>query len=675
MTDVTPPSPPASLEEAMRGVVLADRYRIDGVLGEGGMALVFHGHHLGLDRAIAIKVLKPEFVSDAQVRARFEQEARAVSRLEHPGIVKMYDVGTAEIPGLLIPIAFLVMERLRGKELSDVLREDGPAPGPVALGWMEEMLAAVAHAHARGVVHRDLKPENVFACDMSEGDRVLKLVDFGIAKMVQPSGDAPLTQMGMIFGTPSYMSPEQATGRPVDGRTDLYSAGVIFFEMLSGAVPFASNDMMDVLRQQVREAPPELPVAAPVAAVLYRLLAKEPEDRYPDAQAALDAVREARASLSAAAPVRPSLDPTLLPDPLVATMPTAAGIHETVGASASVPRPAPPASARHEPAPGTSARLLPPQPSASPQAPATVRQLLTARGPLLVGAGVAVATLIVLGVSALSSGDDGADADVPIAVGAPASPAASSQTPAGHDADPDVEDQSAAPSLLGFLAEDPSEVWQAAVAEGPAGRASPKRAELMLRAIRLDPARLEDSAAQDFVVQELERSVVPEALLTLVLEHGKPMREAWIEALLGERPEALPHGQRHRILDVLRTQPWEPSSQAWDAAEHLCHDLWQAEQTPRPCAVYGHTLDAMAREPSASYRRSLESADPPDAGAQEDASACTGLEERRQAVLDALEDAGGDQDFIPPQYAARTKTPQRKPKKRRIGQRIRRIFR
>lgn len=233
--------------------MLAERYRVDRVLGEGGMALVFEGHHLGLDRPIAIKVLKPAFVAEPQVRVRFEREARAVSRLEHPGIVQMYDVGTTELQPLLPPIAYLVMERLRGQELSDLLT--APLPPEEALRNLEAVLNAVEHAHSRGIVHRDLKPDNIFVCETAAGPQ-LKLVDFGIAKMVESSGAAPLTQMGMIFGTPPYMSPEQATGMPVDGRTDLYSAGIIFYEMLAGRLPFIADDMMKVLRMQVNASPP-----------------------------------------------------------------------------------------------------------------------------------------------------------------------------------------------------------------------------------------------------------------------------------------------------------------------------------------------------------------------------------------------------------------------------------
>lgn len=659
----------------MAGVVLAERYRIDGVLGEGGMAVVFDGHHLGLDRAIAIKVLRPEFVADAQIRARFEQEARAVSRLEHPGIVKMFDVGTAEVPGLLTPIAFLVMERLRGVELSDLLRDDGPAPADVALGWLEAMLAAITHAHARGVVHRDLKPENVFACENPGGGRVLKLVDFGIAKMVQPRGDEPLTQMGMIFGTPAYMSPEQATGQPVDGRTDLYSAGIILFEMLSGGVPFAAAEMMEVLRLQVREPAPKLPVAAPVAAILDRLLAKSPEDRYPDAQTALEAVREARGVLGESGPLQA---PTAQSSALAPTLgtPTAAAIHESLEPPATqAPRspPAPTAPAIHESIGDA------PAPVAVTKAPASAvpePSLPLHRGALL-GAGVAAAAVLGLLASGTLSRAGLSPEELEAAVSLPAAPTrAAPEALSSVDGKLEANERSAARGLLAPLLEafpeDPAVAWRAALAQDNPRSESKARAELLLRAIRLDPNRLEDTSAQAFVLRELERAVVPEALLTLVLDHGEPMRDAWIKALLGDRRPALPHAQRHRLLDVLG----EPADGAWDPIEHRCHDLWQAETTDRACTVYADTLDAMLSAPSVSYRRSLETVEVPVAGPAEKAVACADLQARRNAVLESIAGTEGDPGFIPRDYVKRSKAPAQKAKKRTsFGKRLRNALR
>jgi serine/threonine-protein kinase len=622
----------------MPGVVLAGRYRVDSVLGEGGMALVFEGHHLGLDRAIAVKVLKPEFVSDRQILARFEREARAVSRLEHPGIVRMLDVGTADVPGIDTPLAFLVMERLRGAELSDVLRKEGPAAAPQALAWLEEMLGAIGHAHGRGIVHRDLKPENVFVCEPEEeGPPVLKLVDFGIAKMVESSGGA-LTQVGMIFGTPGYMSPEQATGMPVDARTDLYSVGVMFYEMLSGRVPFAADDVMEVLRMHVREEPPSLPVAPAVAEILSRLLAKAPEDRYENALAALEAARAARATFAKAmAPVSPTVPRLDVPaaDAPVLPQPASVGGHA-------------------EPA---------------------------RRGVIAITA--CVVALVGVGALALLRGDDTEAERAPVVEAVEPGDSPRTDVPsaavarpwkAAHEALAEVDDaleagnRGRARTLLGPLLasypNDPAVVWRAALAEGRPERASERRAELMLSAIELDPEHMESSDAQALILRELARAEVPVALVDLALDHGAPIEAAWIRALLGRTRNALPYEQRHRLFARAA------SSDAWSPNEHLCLDLWQASDAPSPCETFSRALDAMEDAPSADFRRSLQSAPVPSPGPSEDASACEDLADRRDALREAQRGALGDDTFVPADFATKARS-----KRKRRRTRLRDLYR
>ncbi len=622
-----PSAQPASLGELMKGIVLAERYRVDGVLGEGGMALVFEGHHLGLDRPIAIKVLKPEFVASAQVIARFEQEARAVSRLEHNGIVKMFDVGTADVPGLLTPIAYLVMERLRGAELSDVLREGGPIPAPQALEWMDALLDAIGHAHAREVVHRDLKPENIFINESPEA-RVLKLVDFGIAKMVQPSGTAPLTQMGMIFGTPPYMSPEQATGQTVDARTDLYSAGIIFYEMLSGHVPFDSADMMDILRMHVQDEPPRLPVPDEVAEVLDRLLAKDPDDRFASAAEARAAVRAAKVSLEGP---KPAQAPTM---PIIAV--------EHPPPTAPAPRSAPP-----------------------------VRAIaLAAAGALALGLiGWAVATRDP--EAEPESKADEESKEEPAAVAA--KPAAAMRLPFTKPTAPqeelapidealDAGKRSEARALLAQLLErfpdDPDVLWRAAMAEGKQRAASQKRAEYMRDAIEEEPSRLEDKTVGALVLRELARPTVPDPLIELVVDHGDPIEAGWTKALLGRPKDALSQTQRTRLIEA--TEP----SDTWNPRAHRCLDLWQAPNTAAPCTVYGEALDAMKAAPHASYRKSLQYAPvPTEPGSEEESEACDGLEEERASTLEAMADAKGDANYVPADF--KTKANKKGGKRRR----------
>ncbi len=634
------PNATPTLPSLLTDTVLAERYRVDGVLGEGGMAVVFEGHHLGLDRPIAIKVLKPEFMSTPQVLERFEQEARAVSRLEHRGIVRMFDVGTAEVPGAPTPLAFLVMERLRGAELSDVLAQDGPPPVPVALAWIETLLEAIAHAHGREIVHRDLKPENIFVCRTPEGDRTLKLVDFGIAKMVQPEGAAPLTQLGMVFGTPLYMSPEQATGLDVDARTDLYSVGIILYELLSGHVPFNASEMMDILRMQVKETPAPLPVPAEVSEVLDRLLAKDPDDRYPHANAALAAVRAARQNLEAPRPARAPTMPRVQ-----TTLPAAPATALTSLPESTVP----PAS-------------TPPDPDPLPLPPRQVSPAMAVG--FVAGAALALGLVgwTVVGGTAASEGDATAAAPVAPVVAAPHAAEAASPSPApaapsaasaealeAVDAALSAGERGDATSLLAPLLlaypDDPDVLWRAGLSAGDPARHSKERATYFLQAIRNDPERIKNGSVKAELLKDLARKNVPEPLIDLVVEHGEPIEAVWTQALLGRKEGALAPALRARLIAAA-----EPAD-TWSVQEQQCLDLWQAPDTTRPCATFRAALDAIEAAPSATHKRSVKHAPVPTTPGKDDpAEACEGLEARRDAVLEVLAHARGNGNFVPADF-------------------------
>jgi hypothetical protein len=273
---------------ALVGAMLHDRYRVDSLLGSGGMGAVFKGHHVGLDRDVAIKVLHPEFGRDPSVGKRFEREATSASRLDHPNCVRVTDFGTTETG-----TTYLVMELLSGAELKDRLGQ--PWAPQAAIATAKQMLAGLEHAHHFGIVHRDLKPENVYVTKDYRGEEVVKLVDFGIAKLLDEQGVEKLTRQGVVFGTPRYMSPEQAAGGKIDERTDLYAFGLIFYEMLAGHGPFEAEDTAQVLRMQIMAPPPPLPdsVPAPLAKVVEKLLEKSKSDRYAHARdvvAALDQI-------------------------------------------------------------------------------------------------------------------------------------------------------------------------------------------------------------------------------------------------------------------------------------------------------------------------------------------------------------------------------------------------
>jgi serine/threonine protein kinase len=291
--------------KSLLGSVIHDRYRVDELLGRGGMGAVFKGYHLNLQRAVAIKVLHPEVGRDAGMSARFTREGQSVSRLDHPNCVRVSDFGTTEGG-----VRYLVMELLAGEELQASLGQ--PWAAARAIDVAMQILEGLDHAHQRGVVHRDLKPENVFMTVDHRGKSLVKLVDFGIAKLLDADASAaPLTREGMIFGTPRYMSPEQATGGKLDARTDLYAVGLLLYQMLAGHPPFRSDDAGALLRMHILAPPPELPSSVPpaLAAVVMKLLEKSRNDRPASAREAIEALEQVRGSSASAAVLVPAAVP------------------------------------------------------------------------------------------------------------------------------------------------------------------------------------------------------------------------------------------------------------------------------------------------------------------------------------------------------------------------------
>lgn len=274
------------------------KYTLVRKIGQGGMGVVFEARHADLDRAVALKVLTLAEVDSVEASRRFRREARLASRLEHPGAVTIHDFFHSP-EGM----PCLVMELVAGESVRAAIERDGPFPVDRAVRIGEGVLEVLAAAHESGLVHRDITSRNVMLVE-GEEERV-KVLDFGIAKMVDPgegTGMTPLTEDGTVLGSPQYMSPEQSRGDPVDGRTDLYSVGIVMYEMLSGHVPFDSTRAMDVLLQQVQADVPPLPsdrVPADVRHILERALKKDPDERHPDAEtfrAALAGFRRAHPS-------------------------------------------------------------------------------------------------------------------------------------------------------------------------------------------------------------------------------------------------------------------------------------------------------------------------------------------------------------------------------------------
>src|SRR5215213_1848507 len=268
--------------DSLVGTTLAGKYRIDERLNEGGMGTVYRGTHVLMEKTVAIKVLRPSLAADEKIVARFSREARAASRISHPNALTVTDFGEDETGNV-----FLVMEFLSGKTLKAVIRDEGPLPLPRVVDITRQIGDALNAAHAQGVVHRDLKSDNIMLVDTMTGDHA-KVLDFGIAKINEPDGatDTGLTAPNLVIGTPQYMSPEQcAQNAEIDARSDIYSLGVILYEMMVGHVPFSGESPTIVMMKHLQEPVPSVleerdDVPAPVGRVVARAMAKVPGDRY-----------------------------------------------------------------------------------------------------------------------------------------------------------------------------------------------------------------------------------------------------------------------------------------------------------------------------------------------------------------------------------------------------------
>lgn len=280
--------------------VLSGRYRLDEPIGRGGMASVYRGYDLTLGREVAVKILDRELAGDSGFRTRFRLEAQAASRMAHPAIVRVFDAGEdaeTQADGTVRPVPFIVMELVHGRLLKDIIAE-GPVPVADTVRYVDGILEALEYSHRAGVVHRDIKPGNVMVTSLGQ----IKVMDFGIARAVSDSSST-VAETTAIIGTASYFSPEQAKGEPVDARADLYSAGVVLYELLAGRTPFRGESPVAVAYQHVSEtpvAPSEFRETVPRAldAVALRALAKDPFQRYQDAASfrhALDATVDAKA--------------------------------------------------------------------------------------------------------------------------------------------------------------------------------------------------------------------------------------------------------------------------------------------------------------------------------------------------------------------------------------------
>ena len=361
-----PPGGPATEDEEppiAAGTVLAERYRIHDLVGRGGMGAVYRAEHLALGNTVAVKVLRASHGAHADMVRRFQREAVAASQIRHPGIVEVTDFGRTPDGRF-----YLAMELVEGETLARRLARLGPFPPAEAMSLVQELARALGAAHARGIYHRDIKPENVLLTP----DGSAKLADFGIARLTEGPRDARETAAGVIFGTPQYMSPEQAAGQRQDGRCDVYALGVLLFELLTGAPPYLGASATHVLAAHLLSPVPRLPAQGPhgplapaLADLVGRMMAKNAAER-PSTMGEVEAALEAVLTGHELPPPVPRLAVRpWMRRGLVALAVTAVAVLIVLGVRGA--RPAPPAPAATESAVAPTAPPAAPTPVATPE--------------------------------------------------------------------------------------------------------------------------------------------------------------------------------------------------------------------------------------------------------------------------------------------------------------------
>jgi serine/threonine protein kinase len=645
--------------EALIGRVIADRFRVDAVLGEGGMGAVLRCHHLGLGRDVAVKVLRPELGDDSDVTARFEREAKSASRLDHPNCVRVLDFGQW-VPYVGGPaIKYLAMQLLEGHELGDMLVN--PLPPEKVIDYSMQILMALDHAHRHGVIHRDMKPENVFVTYDHEAREVLKLVDFGIAKLSESIAGGPkLTRAGLVFGTPRYMSPEQASGGNVDARTDLYSLGVIMYQMITARLPFESDDLVTLMRKQILEDPDPMPLSVPAGLrrVVEVLMQKD---------------RNARPN--SAAEVRPMLEQAMAEIGVpVAQMPATSSLADRLVSASQMMSSSSMASGP--------IRLAHTQ---AISAPARARSWK-----MLGWIGGAVGLAAVIAFAAKHS--DATPVEKP--------PASAEDLKAGiaeligsKPGQPPPSKPKAELGVAGLLPvqKAPEHALatvdrnlqrgkhEAALAGADAlltqfdgdAQVHLRRARALVKldgakalasygeAVERDPTLLDDETVRKEVLALVRKPELRKAAVIVVIDGFGAERDAMLLELVNAESWVLPRGERHRVLGLLAADP--KSAELVDRPLQQALDLWQANTAEAPCPAFAEALDAVEKEPSEYVVGTLHRVVPPAApenASTDERAFCTSLVDRLAIVRAKVDEAHPLPEAewkVPPDYGKKKK--------------------
>jgi serine/threonine protein kinase len=271
------------VQDPLLGTTLAGNYEIQEVIGTGGMGVVYKARHALMDRIVAIKMLQAQLISDSMSVKRFQQESQSASRINHPHVITVYDFGISPSGQ-----PFIVMDYLQGISLADIIKQDGQIGVERSIKILSQACDALDHAHKMGVIHRDVKPTNFVLINYDDEKDFVKVVDFGVAKLMNETPDGQrLTQAGEVCGSPVYMSPEQCTGGELDQRSDIYSMGIVIYETLTGKLPILGKTMVDTMSKHISEMPPTFTQARPdlyiperLEQVVFKALAKDPNDRH-----------------------------------------------------------------------------------------------------------------------------------------------------------------------------------------------------------------------------------------------------------------------------------------------------------------------------------------------------------------------------------------------------------